>query len=152
MKRALFVLVSVVLAISVLCSCRVEYTDSYEPVCKFLHSYGVEAKVYYSLAKEEEEHYLDEGISKQLFTNTELLPQNYTVAMSARLDYVFEIGVFVVPSRSDVQFLRELCRERLQLLGSLSAGEGEILLSGNLLIYIFDRSPKDAVDVLKRVL
>lgn len=150
-KTALFLLTTLIAAFF-LTACRAEYTDSYEPVCRFLKSYGVHARVFRSLADEDEEGYIDNEFSKQLFTKTELLPRDFTVAMSSRLEYVFEIGAFITPSQSDGLALADMCRERIELLESLADGKGELVMSGNLLIYIFDKNPKDAVVALKRVL
>ena len=147
-------IVCLFLVFSVLClsSCRGKYKDTYSIVTNFLDVYGVECITYSSLAEEGSAGYITPEIRKQLFTNEEILPHDYSIALHSRLDGVFELGVFLADDTFDRLVLSDMCLSRVKLLGSLSRGEGNVFIKNNLVIYIFSSDIENALGSLRRVL
>ena len=135
-----------------LCSCRGKYDKTVGIVSDFISEYGISCTLYSSLADEGEDGYIPPELCKQLFTNTDVLPHDYSLVLHSRLDSVFELGVFLSDDASDRLAICDECAGRVKLLESLSEGEGRVLIKNNLVIYIFSKDIENALAILERVL
>ena len=133
-------------------SCRGKYNETAGVVSDFIREYGISAVPYSSLAKEGDDGFITPELCKQLFTNTDVLPRDYTLVLHSRLDSVFELGVFLSDDASDRLMIAEECGGRVRLLESLTEGEGRVFIKNNLVIYIFSKDVENALKTLERVL
>ena len=141
------------LAVSIpLCSCSARYESSERVVRIFAEAYGIDGRIYSSLAKEWTDGYIEPSLKSTMFSRTELLPYDYTLLIHSRLDSVFELGVFLANSARERGELSEMCYERIMLLASMSDSEGRVLMRDNLVVYFFTSDTKRVEECLNKAL
>lgn len=144
--------VFLILPLVLLSSCKGGYQDTRKIGERAASMLGDGVRVYYSLADEGDEHSLPHGLTLSMFKDPSLLPDNFTLILSARLDTVLEIGIFLSPNRSFSIDLSEVLLMRIREVEKLTDASGEVLIEDNLVIYYVADAGKEIVPVIKKSL
>ena len=138
MKRIVCILTSIILSVSVFCSCERRKYDTRVVAQVISDKTDFGGVLYSSLANEWEDDYLHEDLLSQMFLSP--IPRGVEVTLlirpSAKVTY--EVGVFYTPRSSERLFIIELLSERLSVLRMY---DGECLdtlfTKGGYVIYAF---------------
>ena len=134
----------VILSVSfVFTSCTHRYDDTLEVGRRVAATLGDGVHVYYSLANEVDDEYMPFKLRKEMFTNTDSFPINYTVILTERFDTVLEIGVFLSRSRSEAIDISEICLMRVREVDVWRDISADVMIVENLVIYYLTDSGDD---------
>ncbi len=152
MKRIVCILTSIILSVSVFCSCGVR-KDSTESVaraiCEEIDFGGV---LYSSLSGEGDDNYLPSELLEEMFLSP--IPQGTEVTLVIRpsINCAYEVGVFYSPRSKERLLILELARERLALLnGYYRECKYAVLSRGGYIIYAFCPSADKVSAVLDSI-
>ncbi len=119
MKKALSLILFVAMLLS-LCSCN-RTDDARELLTQFVSAYGAEGIIYSTKIPEGEEGHLTGDLIEKIFVFSGKFPENFAIFLNSRADFGSECGVFVCTDVSELSVAREVCLERISLLGRGSA-------------------------------
>lgn len=112
---------------------------------------GLGGRVYASLLSESEEGYISEDMRESFFDEY-VLPLEYAIIVTSRIDSVSEIGIFYADGEVGVPDLVELSAHRLKILGELSqGGESLTVRYGDTVVYAYVTDVEETRRVLDGV-
>jgi hypothetical protein len=119
MKKTLYLILALAMLFS-LCACN-RRCDAHDLLIQFVRSYGAEGIIYSTKMPEGEAGYLPSELIEKIFVFSGKFPENFAIFLNSRADFGSECGVFVCSDVNELSVAREVCLERISLLGRGSA-------------------------------
>lgn len=115
MRRVFCVFLAVFVTLSFV-SCN-ERRPAFDMLSEFISAYGAEGVIYRSDAKEWESGYIEYDLLKKIYVFYGDFPDEFAIFLNSHADYGSECGVFICNDGADVEYVSEMCLERIRLLG-----------------------------------